>query len=51
MRPSLLKRVLFRLHWLAGISAGLVLGLVGFTGGLLGLEEPVLACVAADAAG
>jgi len=43
VRPSLLKRVLFRLHWLAGISAGLVLGLVGFTGGLLGLEEPVLA--------
>lgn len=43
MRSLLLKRVLFRLHWLAGISAGLVLGVVGFTGGLLGLEEPVLA--------
>ncbi|HEY6939964.1 PepSY-associated TM helix domain-containing protein [Dokdonella sp.] len=42
MRSSLLKRVLFRLHWLAGISAGLVLGVVGFTGGLLGLEQPVL---------
>lgn len=42
VRGSLLKRVLFRLHWLAGISAGLVLGLVGFTGGLLGLEQPVL---------
>ena len=42
VRPWLLKRVLFRLHWLAGISAGLVLGLVGFTGGLLGLEAPVL---------
>ncbi|HEU4664596.1 MAG TPA: PepSY-associated TM helix domain-containing protein [Dokdonella sp.] len=43
MRPSLLKRMLFRLHWLAGISAGLVLGVVGFTGGLLGLEQPVSA--------
>jgi sulfite reductase (NADPH) flavoprotein alpha-component len=43
VRPSLLKRVLFRLHWLAGISAGLVLGAVGLTGGLLGLEQPVLA--------
>jgi sulfite reductase (NADPH) flavoprotein alpha-component len=42
VRASLLKRVLFRLHWLAGISAGLVLGVVGFTGGLLGLEQPVL---------
>ncbi|MGN6520065.1 MAG: PepSY-associated TM helix domain-containing protein [Dokdonella sp.] len=43
MRSSLLKRVLFRLHWIAGISAGLVLGVVGFTGGLLGLVQPVLA--------
>jgi sulfite reductase (NADPH) flavoprotein alpha-component len=43
VRASLPKRVLFRLHWLAGTSAGLVLGLVGFTGGLLGLQQPVLA--------
>jgi len=42
VRSSLPKRALFRLHWLAGISAGLVLGLVGFSGGLLGLEQPVL---------
>jgi sulfite reductase (NADPH) flavoprotein alpha-component len=42
VRASLFKRVLFRLHWLAGISAGLVLGVVGFTGGLLGLEQPAL---------
>jgi sulfite reductase (NADPH) flavoprotein alpha-component len=39
---ALLKRVLFRLHWIAGITAGLVLGVVGFTGGLLGGEEPIL---------
>lgn len=43
MRATLFKRLLFRLHWLAGISAGIVLGLIGFTGGLLGLEQPVLA--------
>lgn len=42
MQRSLLKRVLFRLHWAAGISAGLVLAVVGFTGGVLGMEEPVL---------
>jgi uncharacterized iron-regulated membrane protein len=39
---ALFKRVLFRLHWIAGITAGVVLGAVGFTGGLLGCEEPVL---------
>lgn len=42
VQRSLPKRVLFRLHWLAGLSAGLVLGVVGFTGGLLGMEEPTL---------
>ena len=39
---ALFKRVFFRLHWIVGISAGLVLGVVGFTGGVLGCEEPVL---------
>ena len=37
-----LKRVLFRLHWIIGISAGLVLAVVGFTGGLLGFEDSIL---------
>jgi uncharacterized iron-regulated membrane protein len=37
-----IKRVLFRLHWIAGITAGLVLGVVGFTGGMLGCEDLVL---------
>jgi sulfite reductase (NADPH) flavoprotein alpha-component len=36
------KRVLFRLHWIAGITAGLVLGVAGFTGGMLGCEDFVL---------
>jgi sulfite reductase (NADPH) flavoprotein alpha-component len=38
----LLKRVLFRLHWIAGLTAGLVLAVVGFSGGLMGFEEPIL---------
>ncbi|GAA0713438.1 PepSY domain-containing protein [Dokdonella soli] len=38
-----LKRVLYRLHWLAGLIARLVLAVVGFTGGLLGFKEPILA--------
>lgn len=37
-----LKRAWFRLHWMAGLSAGLVLAVVGATGGLLGFEEPIL---------
>jgi sulfite reductase (NADPH) flavoprotein alpha-component len=37
-----LKRVLFRLHWICGLTAGLVLAVTGFTGGLLGFEEPLL---------
>jgi uncharacterized iron-regulated membrane protein len=36
------RRVLFRLHWIAGLAAGLVLAVVGFTGGLIGLEEPMM---------
>jgi sulfite reductase (NADPH) flavoprotein alpha-component len=36
--PLPLKRVLFRLHWIAGISAGLVLAVVGATGAMLGFE-------------
>lgn len=36
------KRVLFRLHWICGLTAGLVLAVTGFTGGLLGFEEPLL---------
>lgn len=37
-RPPL-KRALFRLHWIAGLTAGLVLAVVGFTGGLIGCED------------
>ena len=37
MRPYL-KSVFFRLHWISGITAGLVLAVVGVTGALLGFE-------------
>ncbi|HET6545266.1 MAG TPA: PepSY-associated TM helix domain-containing protein [Rhodanobacteraceae bacterium] len=40
--PHPLQRLLFRLHWLTGITAGLVLAVVGFTGAMLGLEQPLL---------
>lgn len=40
--PVPLKRALFRLHWLAGLGAGMVLAVVGFTGGLLGFEGSIV---------
>lgn len=43
MKSLSLKRVLFRLHWITGLTAGLVLALMGFTGALTGLREPISA--------
>jgi sulfite reductase (NADPH) flavoprotein alpha-component len=43
--PFLLKRLLFRLHWITGLTAGGVLAVVGVTGGLVGFEQPLLALV------
>jgi sulfite reductase (NADPH) flavoprotein alpha-component len=40
-RASLGKRILFRLHWLAGLTAGLVLAMVGLTGALLSFEGEI----------
>lgn len=40
--PFLFKRVLFRIHWLLGIPAGLVLAVVGVTGALLSYEAELL---------
>lgn len=37
-----LKRVLFRLHWICGIAAGLVLAVVGVTGAILGFEAELI---------
>ncbi len=36
------RNVWFQLHWIIGISAGVVLAVVGFTGGLLSFEQPII---------
>lgn len=41
MNPTF-RRVLFRLHWLAGLGAGGFLLVIGLSGGLLGVEQPAL---------
>lgn len=38
----MLKNILFQTHWLLGISAGIVLGVVGATGALLSFEPELL---------
>ena len=40
--PYWLKRVLYRTHWILGLSAGLVLALVGATGAMLGFERDIV---------
>ena len=39
----MLGRILFQIHWLAGITAGTVLAVVGLTGGMLAFEHELLA--------
>ncbi|HHJ4328574.1 TPA: PepSY domain-containing protein, partial [Klebsiella pneumoniae] len=36
------KKVLFQLHWFFGISAGLVLAIMGVTGGLYSYEPEIM---------
>jgi len=38
----MLKKILFRLHWILGLSAGLVLALMGLTGASLSFEDEIL---------
>ncbi|MEP9379779.1 sulfite reductase flavoprotein subunit alpha [Aquabacter sp. CN5-332] len=38
----MLKALWFQLHWLLGITAGIVLAVVGFTGGMLSFEDEIL---------
>ena len=40
---SPVRTVLFRLHWALGLTAGLVLALVGATGALMSYEEAITA--------
>ena len=35
------KKILFQLHWFFGISAGLILSLMGITGALYSYEQPI----------
>src|SRR5690606_39281608 len=36
------RNAIFQTHWLLGITAGVVLALVGFTGGMLSFEDELL---------
>lgn len=36
------RNAIFQVHWLLGITAGVVLALVGFTGGMLSFEDELL---------
>jgi sulfite reductase (NADPH) flavoprotein alpha-component len=38
----MIKNILFQLHWIFGITAGLVLAIVGVTGALLSYEDQIL---------
>ena len=38
----MLKKTLFQLHWFFGISAGLVLALMGITGATVSFQDEIL---------
>lgn len=38
----MVKAILFQLHWFIGITAGLVLAVVGVTGGIMSFEDAIL---------
>jgi sulfite reductase (NADPH) flavoprotein alpha-component len=42
------RKVLFQLHWIFGITVGIVLAIVGATGALLSFEQPIVASLARD---
>ena len=48
--PVSFRTVLFRLHWALGLTAGLVLALVGVTGAMMSYEEAILDLANADRA-
>jgi sulfite reductase (NADPH) flavoprotein alpha-component len=43
-----LRRVLFQIHWFVGVTAGIILALVGATGAILALEHPVVGALNRD---
>ena len=44
----MLKKVLFQIHWFFGITAGLVLALMGITGALYSFEDEILDAINPD---
>jgi len=42
------RKVLFQLHWIFGITVGIVLAVVGATGALLSFEQQIVASLAGD---
>jgi sulfite reductase (NADPH) flavoprotein alpha-component len=40
-KPSVFRNALFQIHWFVGITAGVVLGLVGITGAMLSFEHEI----------
>lgn len=44
----MVKKTLFQLHWFFGITAGLVLALMGITGALYSFQEELLRAFNAD---
>ncbi|TWF59040.1 PepSY domain-containing protein [Neorhizobium alkalisoli] len=43
------RRVIFRLHWLLGISLGLVLAFMGMTGAMMGFEDEIMEALSPQA--
>ena len=37
----MLKKIFFQVHWFLGISAGLILSIMGVTGALYSYEKPI----------
>ncbi|MGH8236474.1 MAG: PepSY-associated TM helix domain-containing protein [Steroidobacteraceae bacterium] len=42
------RKALFQLHWIVGITVGVILGIVGATGALLSFEQEIVASLARD---
>lgn len=40
-----MKNVLFQIHWFLGITAGIVLAVVGVTGGLMSFERTIMEAI------
>lgn len=41
----MLKRVLFQIHWFLGITAGLVLAVIGVTGAMMSFEQEIMEAI------